>query len=152
MCERFPGADASGSGQRGSIATDLCGDVKDAPAAYAKPQAAFQETSMLRKILCLLALLHTPAVAQAQAEHQAELVFPLHPKHNHAPGIVELPNGDLLVSWYRGSGERQADDVAVYGARKKARSDQWGDAFLLADTPGFPDCNTALFIDSKSRL
>src|SRR5205085_1246360 len=84
--------------------------------------------------------------------HEAELVFPPHPKHNHAPGIVECPNGDLLVSWYRGSGERSADDVAVFGARKKARSDRWSDAFLLADTPGFPDCNTALFIDSKSRL
>ena len=84
--------------------------------------------------------------------HEAELVFPLHPKHNHAPGIVECPNGDLLVSWYRGSGERSADDVAVYGARKKARANQWGDAFLLADTPAFPDCNTTLFIDGKGRL
>src|SRR5947209_17264018 len=28
--------------------------------------------------------------------HEAELVFPLHPKHNHAPSIVESPNGDLL--------------------------------------------------------
>jgi predicted neuraminidase len=84
--------------------------------------------------------------------YEAELVFPLHPKHNHAPGIVECPNGDFLVSWYRGSGERSAADVAVYGARQKARSGRWGDAFLLADTPGFPDCNTALFLDAKSRL
>jgi predicted neuraminidase len=84
--------------------------------------------------------------------YEAGLVFPLHPQHNHAPGIVECPNGDLLVSWYRGSGERSADDVAVYGARRKAGSDKWGEAFLLADTPGFPDCNTALFVDSKSRL
>jgi predicted neuraminidase len=84
--------------------------------------------------------------------YEAELVFPLHPKHNHAPGIVECPNGDLLVSWYRGSGERDADDVAVYGARKKARSGRWSEAFLLADTPGFPDCNTALFLDSRNRL
>ena len=37
---------------------------------------------------------------------EAELVFPLHAQHNHAPGIVECPNGDLLVSWYRGAGER----------------------------------------------
>jgi hypothetical protein len=92
--------------------------------------------------------------ADARADgplYEAELVFPLHPKHNHAPGIVECPNGDLLVSWYRGSGERDADDVAVYGARKRARSGRWGDAFLLADTPGFPDCNTALFLDGKKR-
>jgi predicted neuraminidase len=79
-------------------------------------------------------------------------VFPLHPKHNHAPGVVECPNGDLLVSWYRGSGERSADDVAVYGARLKKGDTKWGDAFLLADTPGFPDCNTTLFVDPQNRL
>ena len=82
----------------------------------------------------------------------AELIFPLHPQHNHAPGIVELPNGDLLASWYRGSGERKADDVAVYGARLKKGTKQWSEAFLMVDTPGFPDGNTALFIDARKRL
>ena len=86
----------------------------------------------------------------------AELIFPLRADHNHAPGIVECPNGDLLVSWYRGSGERKADDVAVHGARlKKAEGGHekaWSETFLLADTPGFPDGNTALSIDAKGRL
>ena len=82
----------------------------------------------------------------------AEFIFPLHPQHNHAPGIVECPNGDLLASWYRGSGERKADDVAVYGARLKKGSRQWSEAFLLADTPGFPDGNPALHVDAKGRL
>src|SRR5438128_12066828 len=100
----------------------------------------------------LLVLHATLTAATAEPVHRAELVFPLHPRHNHAPGIVECKNGDLLVSWYRGSGERSADDVAVYGARRKARSDKWSDAFLLADTPGFPDCNTTLFIAAKGRL
>src|SRR3954453_6474117 len=90
--------------------------------------------------------------AESQPTHRAELVFPLHPQHNHAPGIVECPGGDLLVSWYRGSGERSADDVAVYGARLKKGETKWGDAFLLADTPGFPDCNTTLFVDPQNRL
>jgi predicted neuraminidase len=107
----------------------------------------------------LIALLMLPATAWAGGRTQkeapaykAELVFPLHPKHNHAPGIVELPNGDLLVSWYRGSGERQADDVAVYGARLRKGTNQWSEAFLLADHPGFPDCNTTMFLDAKNRL
>jgi predicted neuraminidase len=86
------------------------------------------------------------------ASHRAELIFPLHPQHNHAPAIVECPNGELLVSWYRGSGERSADDVAVYGARLRRGDKQWGEAFLMADTPGFPDGNTAMFIDSQHRL
>ena len=80
------------------------------------------------------------------------LVFPLHKQHNHAPGIVECPNGDLLVSWYRGSGERSADDVAVYAARQKAGGGKWSDAFLMADTPGFPDCNTTMWIDKNEKL
>jgi predicted neuraminidase len=94
-----------------------------------------------------------PVQPQAPAPaHQAELVFPLHAKHNHAPGIVECANGDLLVSWYRGSGERQADDVAVYGARLTKGAAAWSEPFVLADYPGFPDGNTALFIDRNQRL
>jgi predicted neuraminidase len=85
-------------------------------------------------------------------QHSAELVFPLHDQHNHAPGIVECPNGDLLVSWYRGSGERSADDVAVFGARKKHGKTAWSDAFLMADTPDFPDCNTCMMINRQDRL
>ncbi len=83
---------------------------------------------------------------------ESELIFPLSQEHNHAPGIVEFANGDLLVSWYRGSGERSADDVRVLGARKKKGSTVWSEPFLLADTPGFPDCNTCMMLDSQQRL
>src|SRR5438552_13378144 len=82
-----------------------------------------------------------PAQSSAPA-YGAELVFPLNPRHNHASGIVECPNGDLLISWYRGSGERNADDVAVYGARRRHGAKNWSAPFVMADTPGFPDCNT----------
>jgi predicted neuraminidase len=116
--------------------------------------------------LYLMSLLAVPAASAARVPESArlppnsdpapffaaELVFPLHPQHNHAPGIVECPNGDLLVSWYRGSGERSADDVAVFGARRGHRSKQWTEPFLLADHPGFPDCNTCMMIDRKGRL
>lgn len=83
---------------------------------------------------------------------QSNFVFPLHSQHNHAPGVAELPDGELLVSWYRGSGERTADDVAVYGSRLKAGHKEWGPEFLMTDTPGFPDCNTAMMTDAKGRL
>lgn len=83
---------------------------------------------------------------------KSELVFPLHPQHNHAPGVAELPNGDLFCSWYRGSGERSADDVAIYGARLKKGATTWSDAEVLHDTLGFPDCNTCLMVDNKGQL
>lgn len=92
------------------------------------------------------------AGVDAPPQHQAELVFPLHSQHNHAPGIVECPNGDLLVSWYRGSGERSADDVAVYGARLRKGANNWSEPFVMADRPGFPDCNTCMMIDRQQRL
>ncbi len=98
-------------------------------------------------VLCQLGLL----VAESP-QYESELVFPLHAQHNHAPGIVECPNGDLLVSWYRGSGERSADDVAVWAAWRVRGESKWGEPFVLADTPGFPDCNTALFLDDQQRF
>jgi predicted neuraminidase len=98
----------------------------------------------------------SPSQSLSAAKHEplfdADLVFPLHSQHNHAPGIVECPNGDLLVSWYRGSGERTADDVAVFGAWRPAGADRWSEPFLMADTPGFPDCNTCMWVDDQQRL
>lgn len=84
--------------------------------------------------------------------YSAEQVFPFNPQHNHAPGIAELADGELIVSWYRGSGERTADDVIVLGARRKAGDSKWSSPFLMADTPGFPDCNTTMMTDAKGRL
>jgi predicted neuraminidase len=100
----------------------------------------------------LFELLALVSLAVVEPDYSAELVFPLHDQHNHAPGIVECPNGDLIVSWYRGSGERSADDVAIFGARKKKGETSWSEPFVMADTPGFPDCNTCMMIDGEDRL
>ncbi len=118
-----------------------------------------RESKIMRKKLvynCLLMCIAWTSfgsnIDAAEPDVLSELVFPLNPKHNHAPGIVECPNGDLFASWYRGAGERQADDVAVYAAWKKRGSVVWTEPFVLADTPGFPDCNTALFMDRDQQL
>ncbi len=83
---------------------------------------------------------------------ESQMVFPLDKSHNHAPGIVEFKNGDLLVSWYRGSGERKADDVVVMGTWKRAGTTDWSEPFVMADEPGFPDCNTCMHVDDSDRL
>lgn len=80
------------------------------------------------------------------------LIFPLNPQHNHASCIVALPNGDLLACWYRGSGERTADDVAILGSRLRKGRTRWTEPFVLANTPGFPDCNPCMIVDRKSVL
>ncbi|HSF55082.1 MAG TPA: exo-alpha-sialidase, partial [Algoriphagus sp.] len=66
--------------------------------------------------------------------------------------IVALPNGDLLAAWFQGSGERTADDVRILGARKAKSSTTWSAPFLMADTPGIPDCNPVLFLNAKNEL
>ena len=82
----------------------------------------------------------------------SELIFPLEHWHNHASMVVELPDGDLLVCWFHGSGERTADDVVVRGARLRKGSRTWSAPFLLADTPGYPDTNATMFLDPRKRL
>ena len=77
-------------------------------------------------LLGLVVFMASRSTSCAQApEFKAELIFPLHAEHNHAPGIVEYKNGDLLVSWYRGAGERKADDVAVFGSRLSKDTISW---------------------------
>jgi predicted neuraminidase len=88
----------------------------------------------------------------AQNSFQSELIFPLDSMHNHAPSLVEYPNGDLLVCWYRGSGERQADDVSVLGSWKLAGSDVWSQPKVMADQQGFPDCNTSMHLGEDGKL
>lgn len=92
------------------------------------------------------------AAAAEKPLYEAELVFPLEHWHNHSSSLVELPDGDLFVCWYNGSGERTADDVKIEAARRVKGGKKWGTRFTLADTPSFPDTNPILFVDSRKRL
>ncbi|HNQ87357.1 MAG TPA: exo-alpha-sialidase [Verrucomicrobiota bacterium] len=91
-------------------------------------------------------------VAETKPVYRAELVFPPESWHNHASCVVETPRGDLWVCWFHGSGERTADDVKIEGARWRRGARGWSPRFTLADTPGYPDTNPALFIDPEGRL
>ena len=97
-------------------------------------------------------LLLTAAAVTAQPFLKSELIFTPEHWHNHSSSIVELPNGDLFVSWFHGSGERQSDDVIIEGARWRKATKTWSPRFELADTPGFPDTNCVVWVDSKKRL
>jgi predicted neuraminidase len=80
------------------------------------------------------------------------LIFPLQPQHAHASSIVSLPNGDILAVWYQGSGEREANDVKIMGARLKNGSKKWSIPFLMADAPNLPDCNPVVFLNRRNTL
>ena len=81
-----------------------------------------------------------------------QLIFPLEDWHNHGSCIVECSNGDMLVCWFHGSGERQSDDVEILGARLVKQTGQWTKPFPMADTPGFPDTNCCMIIDQNQTL
>jgi predicted neuraminidase len=87
----------------------------------------------------------TPIVA-------SKLIFQPQPLHTHGSTIVDLPNGDFLAAWFEGSGERQADDVKIIGARLKKGEDTWSEPFLMADTYNIPDCNPVLFLNHQNKL
>ena len=96
--------------------------------------------------------LMTGLLAQGATQHNSELIFPLETWHNHGSCIVEASNGDLIVCWFHGSGERKSDDVKILGARKPKGARTWSKPFLMADTPEFPDTNCCMIIDPQDRL
>lgn len=98
----------------------------------------------------LLALL--AKLAQAEAIPKGELIFPLEDCHNHGSCIIECPNGDMLVCWFHGSGERKSDDVEILGARWVKATGKWTKPFPMADTPEFPDTNCCMIIDHQGTL
>ena len=120
--------------------------------------------STTRKIMPIVILVVLLALSQVLAKAQGPsgnsgttrfesgFVFPFQDLHVHSSSIVELPGGDLLCCWFEGSGERTANDVLIKGARMKSGGDEWSRPFILADTPGHPDCNPVLFVAEDKRL
>jgi predicted neuraminidase len=106
----------------------------------------------MRSLLVLYLICGAQVLAGQSGFLKGEFIFPKETWHNHASCIVEAPNGDLIVCWFHGSGERTADDVKILGARKKKGENNWGDPFEMADTPAYPDTNCAMFIDPQGRL
>ncbi len=94
--------------------------------------------------------LSLPLIGQTKID--SALIFPVQDKHVHSSSIVELPNGDFLVCWFKGSGERWANDVVIEGARLRKGEKNWSKPFLMADTPNQPDCNPVLFLNNNGKL
>mgnify|MGYP001559147068 CR=1 FL=1 len=111
-----------------------------------------RQRGMLVALLALLAANPSPAAPAETPRLETQLIFQPESWHVHASCVVELPNGDLLACWFHGSGERTADDVKIEGARLKRGSRTWSPRFVMADTPGFPDCNPTMVIDPHGRL
>uniref|UniRef100_UPI0032164490 sialidase family protein n=1 Tax=uncultured Draconibacterium sp. TaxID=1573823 RepID=UPI0032164490 len=110
------------------------------------------------KKLLIVVLICVAGVGAAQQKNKyksivkEELIFTPQHEHSHGSSIVALPNGDFLACWFQGSGERKADDVRIMGSRLEKGKSEWENPFLMADTPGLPDCNPVLFLNNKNKL
>ncbi|HKE22622.1 MAG TPA: hypothetical protein VKB88_09550 [Bryobacteraceae bacterium] len=51
----------------------------------------------------------------AAPQYSGELIFPPEHWHDHSSSLVELPDGDLWVVWFHGSGERSISRSALQG-------------------------------------
>ena len=105
------------------------------------------------RLLTVVMVVALPGATIAeQAFMRAELIFPLEKIQNHASCLVECSNGDLLVCWYHGSGEQNADDTQILGARRVKKTGNWSAPFTMADTARLPDANPCMVIDQDEKL
>ncbi len=111
---------------------------------------------MVKLLIPVFFLLAFVSEAQQKNRYKSiikeEFVFAPQSEHAHASSLVELPNGDFLVAWFQGSGERKSDDVRIMGARLEKGKKAWSTPFVMADTPYLPDCNPVLFLNDKGKL
>ena len=67
----------------------------------------------------------------------------------HASNVVELPNGDLIASWFGGSAEGKPD-VAIWSSRHTAAG--WSQPAELAREPNIACYNPVMFHSRDGRL
>lgn len=80
-----------------------------------------------------------------------ELIFvPGQLASSHAPGIVELPNGELFAVWYAAA--QWTRDAVIWGARKPLGAQKWTAPFLVHYTPGCSNKNPVLYMDADKKL
>jgi predicted neuraminidase len=104
--------------------------------------------------LCFaLAIVSGAAAAGEKPYFKVEPVFQYDESHpeNHSSSLAEMPNGDLLATWFAGSSEG-LPDVALWSSRKPAGSNEWTKPAPLVDEPGRPEGNSVLFTDSKGKV
>lgn len=63
----------------------------------------------------------------------------------HGPGMVELPNGDLLCCWFAGTFEGDAD-IHIVCARLPKGADKWEEPVNVSSDPTRSEQNPSLFL------
>jgi formylglycine-generating enzyme required for sulfatase activity len=76
---------------------------------------------------------------------------PLFSRHNHDPGIVACPNGDLLAVWYTCQSE-PGRELGIAASRLRYGAQEWDNASPFWDAPDRNDHAPALWSDGRGTL
>jgi formylglycine-generating enzyme required for sulfatase activity len=76
---------------------------------------------------------------------------PVFASHNHAPGLVECPNGDLLAAWFTTVTEG-GREMGIAASRLVWGAEQWQPASAFWDAPDRNDTTCSLWNDGKGRI
>lgn len=106
---------------------------------------------MNRTIIDLPALGDDGRLYRDTALDMVESLIPNPWRSCHAPGLLELPDGDLLCCWFAGSWEGSAD-VSIAVARLAAGSSQWEEPVIVSDDPTRSEQNPSLFLAPNGEV
>jgi len=76
---------------------------------------------------------------------------PLFSRHNHDPGIVACPNGDLLAIWYTCRSE-PGRELGIAASRLRRGGEEWDEAAPFWDAPDRNDHAPAIWHDGQGTL
>jgi len=77
---------------------------------------------------------------------------PLFSHHNHVPGLVQCPNGDMIAAWYTCNAETPRNEHGIAISRLRYGSDRWDWASPFWDAPDRNDHTTTLWKDETGRI
>lgn len=90
------------------------------------------------------ALPHDGRLYRDAARDCTEALIPTPRPSNHAPSILELPDGALLAAWFGGSDEGN-NDIDILLARFDPEQGEWGPGVPVTGDPLRSDQNPSLF-------
>ncbi|HIJ72414.1 MAG TPA: SUMF1/EgtB/PvdO family nonheme iron enzyme [Planctomycetes bacterium] len=80
-----------------------------------------------------------------------DMYGPVFASHNHNPGLVVCPNGDLLAAWFSTVTEGNREMV-IAGSRLRRGEDHWDQASQFFDAADRNESSTRLWNDGKGKI
>ncbi len=96
-------------------------------------------------------VLHGELFRSPSDGNRIEAFIPPMGDENHASNLLELPNGDLLCTWFAGSAEG-VSDISIALARLPAGGGKWEKPEFISNDPTRSEQNPLLFLTPDNKL